>query len=127
MYLQQNYNLAVKIDAIVELLGKGNDTEEARSGARKGIDELLKGSRLEEFDVTETLIPRPVHTAGKTVQGNGSGGGESSSTGSSSATPATEELPPIDYVGLGQLTGYIKDSPDVDLASALDQWNAMYN
>ena len=107
------------IKAAVDTLKNGPDTEARREIARDAIEKQLKNTKLEQYRVSEVLIPLPVPktTGSSTTNGDGGNGG----------APGASLLPPIDDDAVEFLDGIIRTSSDGALTDAEGHWVITYD
>jgi len=110
---------ATAIQAAVNILQAGPDTEDRRKDARLIIDTVLKNTKLENYRVSALIIPFPAPASNNTnaIKGDGATGGSTAYT----------VLPPINQEMQNHLVDFLNTSTAVDLADAKQQWDLMYN
>jgi len=109
---------AAAIQASLNILQAGPDTEERRRDARLIIETALKNTKLEQYRVSEVLIPFPVEQS-KSNSSNGNNGEQSASA---AGAVSTTHLPPLEIKELQNLIASVKDSGDSVLTDADDLW-----
>lgn len=107
------------IRAAIETLKNGPDTEARREIARDAIEEQLKDTKLEQYRVSEVLIPLPVPKTTGTSTTNGDGG--------NGGAAGVSALPPIDDDAVEFVDGIIRTSSDSTLADAEGHWVITYD
>ncbi|WP_095093835.1 hypothetical protein [Pseudomonas sp. Irchel 3A5] len=114
-----NKDKAEAIRTAVDTLKNGPDTEERRKIARAAIECQLEDTKLEQYRISEVLIPLPVPETNGNSPTNWDGGNGGGSVASA--------LPPIDTDAAEFVDGIIRTSSDSLLADAEDHWVLTYD
>lgn len=115
---------AAAIQAAVDILQAGPDTEDRRKDARRIIDTVLNNTELEKYRISGLIIPFPAPASNNTNANATSGDG---GVGGIGGLIASATLPPINTEMLNYLKDFLDTSTDIDLADAKQQWDLMYN